>query len=458
MILSIANLRKTKNYLKKNGIKNTVYASVERIYEKRNNKYEYELPSEEELERQRNHKWENAPKISIVVPAYETKPVFMEDLILSVADQTYTNYELIIADASSSNKVEKLVRELMEEFDHIIYHRLASNDGISENTNQGILLASGDYIGLLDHDDLLTPDALFEVASALQHNYQREVKPTLVYTDEDKTNTYLEVYYEPNRKGKFNPEMLLTNNYVCHFAVYREDVIKQLLLRKEYDGAQDYDLVLRTMKWTQDEYGQEWNRHICHIPKILYHWRCHEASTAENPESKMYAYEAGKRAVENYLKESRIDAKVTHLKHLGFYRVSFGEKLWELRPEIGVIGGPIYGKKTIYGREIAGGAMNGKKEVIYEGLPENFSGVMHRAVLQQNVDAVDIRNIEIREDLIPVFEDVTGINYDNRTSILDKMQQNGETEKIKKKSLDFCNKVKQRNIGILYDPEFGRMD
>ena len=455
MILSASNFRKAKNYLKKNGIKDTIYASAERVLEKRRNKYDYQPPSPEELERQRAYKWKYAPKISIVVPAYETKPVFMEDLILSVTDQTYENYELIIADASESRLVEKVVKELAKEYEHIVYHRLSENKGISGNTNQGIELATGDYIGLLDHDDLLTPDALFEVVSTLEKAYTNHIEPALVYTDEDKTNTYLEVFYEPNRKPEINRDLLCTNNYVCHFSVYRSDVLKELKLRAEFDGAQDYDLVLRCMKWTEDKYGENWSNYICHVPKIVYHWRCHAASTAENTESKAYAYEAGKRAVEDYLKEIGIRACVSHMKHLGFYRVDYETSVFESRPEIGVIGGPVYGKKGAFGRTILSGALNEEGEAIYKGIPEHFSGELHRAVLQQQVYGVDIRNIEIREDLKELFRETTGISYDGREAVLDKIGGKEKEEIFRKKSLEFCNKVNQLGICVLYDPKKG---
>lgn len=455
MILSAANIRKAKNYFKKNGIKDTFYASAERIIEKHKNQYAYQQPSLEELERQRGHQWEYAPQISIVVPAYETKPVFMEDLILSVTDQTYENYELIIADASESNRVEKVVKELAKEFEHIVYYRLPENQGISGNTNHALELAAGEYIGLLDHDDLLTPDALFEIAAVLEREYKKGIEPTLVYTDEDKTNTYLETFYEPNCKPEMNRDLLLTNNYVCHFSVYRSDVIKELKLRKAFDGAQDYDLVLRCMKWTEETYRKKWQKYFCHVPKILYHWRCHADSTAENTASKAYAYEAGKRAVEDYLKEAGIRASVSHMKHLGFYRVNYESPMFESRPDIGVIGGPVYGKKGPFGRIVISGAMNARGDVLYQGLPEHFSGQLHRGVLQQEVHSVDIRNMEIREDLKELFQETTGISYDDREAVFQKVGGPEKEEIFRKKSLEFCNKVRKQGICVLYDPKKG---
>lgn len=466
MILSLANIRKTKNYFKKNGLKDTAWALFERVYEKKKNPYVYEEPSEEELEKQRNAVWKYMPKISLVVPAFETKPIFMEDLILSVAEQTYPNYELIIADASETDVVEKNVRCLMQEFDNIVYHRLSGNHGISQNTNEALALACGDYIGLLDHDDLLTRDALYETAKIIAEKHDEGVEPILVFSDEDKTNTYLEYYYEPNRKKGFYPEMLLTNNYVCHFSVFRQDIIKELQLREEYDGAQDYDLILRTVQRAKQS-GGDWEKFICHIPKVLYHWRCHEASTAENPAAKQYAYEAGKSAVEDYLRRQGISVNVKHLKHLGFYRVEYGEKIFDLRKEIGVVGGPIYGRKrdlpggqnpvcnlpALVGKRIVGGAMDGKGRLLFGGLPVEFSGVLHRAALQQEVPAVDIRNIQVREDLIPLFEKEVGISYHRRKEILSGIKSKKELEKIRKKSLIFCNKVRKQNIVVLYDPQ-----
>lgn len=451
MMLSMANLRKAKNYLKKNGYKNTYYAVAERFAQRKEKKYTYEAPSEEELAQQREEKWDRAPLLSVIVPAYETKKVFLEDLILSMMDQTYPHFELIIADASKSDAVKRVVLDFQEQYGKIEYVKLEENKGISENSNAALQLAKGEYIGLLDHDDLVTPDALYHVAKEILRARKQSGSPVLIYTDEDKTNTYLEHFYEPNIKLKLNQDLIMSNNYICHLSFFRRDVIQELGFRKEYDGAQDYDLILRTLFWAETKYGkEEWEKRICHIPKVLYHWRCHEESTAQNPESKRYAYEAGKRAVAYYLSQKGWDAKVEDLMHLGFYRVEYGEDIFRIRKDLGVVGGPIYEKD-----KITGGAMDGKGKILYEKLNRYFSGYLHRAVLQQQVAAVDARNMIVRDDLIPLFEKHFGISYEEREETW-KTLTSEEKEKIRKKSLQFCNKMKSKNIGVLYDPMLRR--
>lgn len=465
MLLSVANLKKTINYLKKNGLEDTYYAALERIITRRQRKYRYEPPAEDELQRQMKASWSWRPKLSLVVPAYETKPIFMQDLILSVVEQTYRNYELVIADASESDIVEKVVKDFQTQYEGIVYVRLEGNGGISDNTNAALDHATGEYIGLLDHDDLLTQDALYHVAWELEKCRKKKWDPELLYTDEDKTNEYLEVYFEPNKKRSFNYDLILTNNYICHLSFYRADIIRKLGLRKEYDGAQDYDLVLRTMALIEGQTGKlagtklPWEEHIRHIPHILYHWRCHEESTALNTVSKAYAYEAGKRALEAYVKGKNWDAQVSHLKHLGFYRIEYpgnigGEDDWEMilhqRGDLGVIGGAVYTN-----HKISGGAMRQDGTVVYKGLHERFSGYLNRGVLQQDVDAVDFRNMTVRKELISLFEETTGVPYPVPEKYRMQLLSEEDTEKIRKKSLDFCNKVRKKNIGILYDP-FGK--
>lgn len=453
MLLSVANLKKTINYLKKNGVEDTYYATLERIVTRKQRKYQYEPPAEEELERQADIRWDREPKLSLVVPAYETKPIFMQDLILSVVEQTYRNFELVIADASETNVVEKVVKDFQTQYEGIVYIRLEGNGGISENTNAALEYATGEYIGLLDHDDLLTPDALYHVAAELEKCRRKKRNPELLYTDEDKTNEYLEVYYEPNRKRDFNYDLILTNNYICHLSFYRADVIRRLRLRKEYDGAQDYDLVLRTMAMLEEQDGNRtgtaffWKDHIRHIPQILYHWRCHEESTAQNTDSKTYAYEAGRRALEDYIKGKQWKAEVRHLKHLGFYRIEYSESILRQRKDLGVVGGPLYDN-----HKISGGAMRQDGTVMYRGLHERFSGYLHRGTLQQDVDAVDFRNMAVREDLVGLFEETTGCHYPVSGGSGGQTLSEEEVENIRKKSLIFCNKVRKKNIGILYDP------
>lgn len=439
-------INKTILYFKRNGIKNTMYAVMERLQEKKKNPYTYTEPSKEELDKQKEARFNHQPLISVLVPCYETKPVFLEDLILSLQDQTYSNFELVLADASETPHVRRLANSYGEQYGNIVYYHLDNNEGISGNTNQGLEFCQGEYIGLLDHDDLLTKDALYHVVKAINDAKARNIDPLLIYTDEDKTNTYLENYYEPNFKTKLNEDLIMTNNYICHFSVYKSEVIKELKLRKEYDGAQDFDLVLRTLSYAKAHTdNKKWSDGIIHVPKVLYHWRCHNESTASNPASKNYAYDSGKRAIEDYIATQGWRGEVVPLKHLGFYRIAYGDGTFKQRKDIGVIGGPV-----IHKDKILSGILDGKGQPLYGGLNSHYSGYLHRAVLQQSAAVLDIRNIQIRPELEEVFKTETGYSYP--LQVTDDMMSETGNEEIIKKSIKFCNKVRSMNIKLLYDP------
>ncbi|MBD5444169.1 MAG: glycosyltransferase, partial [Lachnospiraceae bacterium] len=332
-ILNVNNIRKTINYLRKNGIKHAYYAAMERIEEEKNSDYIYEEPPKGLLLKQREKAQKMPYKFSIVVPAYETKEEYLRELIDSVLYQSYENWELIIADASLGDRVKKVVSEYLEsrhsgseDFKsrekRIKYIRLTENKGISENTNAGIRAATGDYIALLDHDDLITADALYEVAYVIQMYEEKDSRPILIYSDEDKYDG--KNVKEPHIKSEFNLDLILSNNYICHLMVVEAACMKELMLRREYDGAQDYDLVLRVVSKLMDRADiQKLKENIIHVPKVLYHWRCHRDSTAENTASKSYAYEAGKRALEDFCNNRNWKVKVSHALHLGFYRIEY---------------------------------------------------------------------------------------------------------------------------------------
>lgn len=445
MLLSVSNVRKTILYCKRNGLKSSIYATMERIEQRKQQPYSYQAPSIEELEYQSAQSFEYEPLISIVVPCYETKPVFLEDLIHSVEEQSYKNFELILADASKSKVVFKVASELIELYgDNVIYKKLEDNQGISGNTNQALNFANGDYIALLDHDDVLTADALYEMVKALNIYKSKGMDPVLIYSDEDKTDGYLDTFYEPNFKLKFNLDLIMTNNYICHLSLFRADVIKKLGLRKKYDGAQDYDLVLRTILFIKDNYGKDYDKYIFHVPKVLYHWRCHDESTAANPASKDYAYENGRLALENFVNSCGWRAKVSHLKHVGFYKVHYEDGVFSEREEIGIVGGPIYKKN-----KMISGPINGKGKVIYENLRNGYSGYLHRAVLKQIVTAVDIRNMDIREELLPTFEKVTKMSY---TSFKQKVNELSQEDCIRY-GLILGNEIAKEGYKVLYDPD-----
>lgn len=270
-------------------------------------------PSEEELAKQREHQFEKQPKISLIVACYNTPLNYLKEMIESVENQTYTNYELCIADGSSDHEVEDYLKQYYGDHDSIKYTYLNGNRGISENMNAAMALATGDYIGFFDHDDLLTPDALYEMVKVINEHEDA----FFIYSDEDKTDEHSSSYFTPNFKPDFNLDLLLSVNYICHFLVVSQSLIQKVgLLNKDFDGAQDYDFVLRCV----DELKEQG---IYHIPKILYHWRFHKESTAGNPKSKTWAFEAGQRAIEDYYKRNSIEATVEFGPALGLYRTHY---------------------------------------------------------------------------------------------------------------------------------------
>lgn len=274
--------------------------------------YENHRPSEQELERERKQVFEYSPKISILVPVYNTPEVFLKQMIQSVRKQTYTNWELCIANANPSNQeVSSILNVAGKKDNRIKVVDVPENEGIAQNTNRALEIATGEFVGLLDHDDLLEENALYEIVSCLN----KDCKTDVLYTDEDKVTTDLDEYFSPNFKPDFNLDMLRANNYICHFFVAKKALIESVgKFRAEYNGAQDYDLILRCTEQAE---------RISHVAKILYHWRVHKESTADNPLSKMYAYEAGKKAIEDHLRRCHTKGEVLQTENLGFYRVKY---------------------------------------------------------------------------------------------------------------------------------------
>lgn len=264
--------------------------------------------SEKDLKKQREHRFAYEPKISIVIPLYNTPLDFLKALIDSVQSQTYRNWQLCLADGSNNGQVGPFIQRMYGKEKRISYVLLEKNDGISENTNGAIRIADGDFIMFSDHDDTLAPNALYEIVKAVNEDLETDV----VYTDEDKITMDGKTYYDPHFKPDFNLDLLRSNNYICHIFVVKKDIVDQVgLLRKEYDGAQDFDFILRCCEKAHK---------IKHIPKILYHWRNHPASTAGDPTSKMYAYEAGRAAVAAHFERIGMKAEVTMTDQFGRYR------------------------------------------------------------------------------------------------------------------------------------------
>lgn len=268
-------------------------------------------PDASERRRQRSRRFELEPKFSVVIPLYNTPKEFLKEIMDSVLNQTYSNVELCLADGSTDDQVEQYIKKNYAREGRIRYCRLKKNRGISENTNSAMKLATGDFIVFSDHDDVLTLDAMYEMVRAVNENPEIDV----IYTDEDKVNRKGNAYFAPHFKPDFSMELLCCNNYICHLFAVRKDVQEKVgMLDPAYDGAQDFDFVLRCCEQASC---------IHHIPKVLYHWRTHPQSTAGNPASKNYAFEAGRRAVEAHYERIGMEAAVENTAMLGRYRSRF---------------------------------------------------------------------------------------------------------------------------------------
>ncbi len=275
------NFNKIKYYFRRYGFFSTLKKIFKRIFHIKENRktnleqykswMEKNNPTNEELEKQRNHRFDIEPKISIVVPMYNTNEGFFKELVEGLINQTYKNWELCLADGSGTQNEN--LKKYYESDKRIKYKFLNSNKGISENTNSAIEMATGDFIGFLDHDDLLPKEALYEIVKGINENPEVD----FLYTDEDKIDENGE-RFEPYFKPDFSPETLECNNYITHFVVLKKELIKTIgNLDSRFNGAQDFDFVLR---------ASEVSKKIVHISKILYHWRVHKDSTANVADAK----------------------------------------------------------------------------------------------------------------------------------------------------------------------------
>lgn len=268
--------------------------------------------SRQELFEQRKTKFSYAPKFSVVVPLYHTPAKFLKDLVRSMMYQSYANWELCLVNASPEDvHLTSLLENWAMRDKRIRVIRLEKNLGIAQNTNAGIAASTGEFIAFLDHDDFLEPDALFCYADALNKDKTIDV----FYSDEDKTDEYAAHYFYPHFKSDFNIDLLHANNYMCHFLAVRKSLVDTVGgLNEKFDGAQDYDFVLRLTENTKKIY---------HCPGILYHWRCSNQSTAANQGNKMYAIHAGKAALNAHYKRIGWNARAQEGAVDGWYQTKF---------------------------------------------------------------------------------------------------------------------------------------
>ena len=361
-------------FLRQNGISGVsqkVENSIENNrYRKRKEARKYLtkiMPTKEEKDRQRARVFTKKIKISVLVPLFNTPEPFLRDMIDSVIGQTYADWELCLADASDSShgNVGAIVKEYAKKDARIVYQKLGQNLGIAENTNACIKMASGNYLALFDHDDMLHPSALYECAKAVE---ERDAE--FVYTDEVTfEGGSLEQIVTYHFKPDFSVDNLRGVNYICHLSVFQKDLIEKVgMFRPECDGSQDHDMILRLTDAASV---------VCHIPKTLYFWRCHAQSTSANLNSKSYAVAAGRRAVSDAEQRRGYPAKV-HSAQIckTHYRLEY-----EIgKPEISVI---LFGgtsrQAAFTGAAVEKCSTYGRYELYYAASPERLLSVMEQA-------------------------------------------------------------------------------
>lgn len=307
---------KTHRYICNYGIKQTAKKVYSKLFKKQAVSYtkyvKNNMPTKDELTAQRNAHFDYEPTFSIIIPLYKTNKKFLAELLDSLIAQTYSKFEVCLSDGSGDKTILKdILEEYSKKDSRIKYNQLDKQAQISENTNNALKLATGDYIVLCDHDDLVPEFALYECVKAINSGDNVDV----IYSDEDKIDMEGKRYFEPHFKPDFNIDLLRSVNYICHLFVVKKTIVDKVGgFRSEFDGAQDYDFIFRCTEVAENIY---------HIPKVLYHWRAHIDSTAENPESKLYAFDAGRRAIAEHLKRMNIKGYVTDGMFYGIYRTHY---------------------------------------------------------------------------------------------------------------------------------------
>lgn len=315
-----AKAKKIYEAIQKKGLKSTVSAFAERKKTQKRDLHiiqHYHLISEEEMRKQRDTVWSDTPLISIITPLYNTSGDFLEQLLQSVTRQTYSRWELCLADGSDSEHsyVEEICRKYAKSDSRFKYNKLENNKGIVGNTNSCIEMSEGEYIGLLDHDDLLHPSALYEVVSAIEDGAD------FIYTDEMKFRESVEQSTDIVCKNGFSKDELRSHNYICHFVTFKKTLMNSMeeAYSSKYEGSQDYDMVLKLTERAEN---------IVHIPKILYYWRVHAGSVSMDLSTKQYAVESAKRAIAAQLLRSNEPGVVEcNLPYQTIYRIEYRLKV-----------------------------------------------------------------------------------------------------------------------------------
>lgn len=280
-------------------------------------------PSEGDLAAQRQARFAYEPKISVIVPTFNTHRKVLVEMLESVKRQTYSNWELCIADGGSHKQDVKKTLVLYASSDKRVRVRfLPENRHIAGNTNEALALATGEFAAFLDHDDTLAPFALHEIVKTLNDNPGAD----FVYSDEDKISENGRIRFEPHFKPDWSPDTLRSYNYITHLTVIKKVLLDSVgWFREGFDGSQDYDLILRAT----EKAGR-----VCHIPRVLYHWRVSRTSAAGNANAKPYAFESARKALTEHLRRVGLDGTVGDGLFSSSYRISYGIKK---RPTVSII-------------------------------------------------------------------------------------------------------------------------
>lgn len=415
------------------------------------------FPNDDELRIERVEKYKNHVTISICVPVYNTDKAMLEEMLTSVLKQTYSDWELCIADGSDKGYgyIESMVRGINDS--RIKYKKLNKNEGIVTNSNEACAMANGEYIALLDHDDVLSPDALYHVRKAIDSGAD------YIYSDEA---NFSKSIFKPDMihfKPDYSIFNLRGNNYICHLSVFKRKLFNEVGgFRKGFEGSQDHDLTFRIC---------EKANHICHIPKVLYFWRIHQNSVASGLSAKPYCLTSGIKAVESHLERMKIAGKVESANGSStFYKVTYNtlikpvvinnvenikgvtnEYIIVAKPElkvgasaineicqilqqnnVGIVGGMVVRKNTI--ESSAYKLCNNEYIPLYDGLPVNSDGYMSRLRYAHSVDSVNCSFFGVKKSVLENMGFFTeGLWNENKIN-------------------DMCKRLKNYGYEIVFNP------
>lgn len=280
-------------------------------------------PRLKELESQKKKRFQNEPRISIIVSTFNTSKQFLLEMIESVINQTYSNWELCLADGTSKEPYIRKILEIYAKNDNRIKVKfLSENKGIAKNSNEALSLATGNFVGLLDHGDTLALFALFEIVKII--NEYPDVN--IIYSDEDKNLKSGTERFEPHFKPDWSPDTLRSYNYISHLTVIKQELLDKIgWFREGYDGSEDYDLILR---------ATEKAKRIIHIPKILYHQRVYQNSVVDNIHDKLNVYKSAKKALNDHIKRIGLKGTVEDGLFLSSFKITY---TFNTTPKVSII-------------------------------------------------------------------------------------------------------------------------